>query len=108
MPLSSKRLLIMSLVDRVQSLVLVRSTPSITKCYVTTRSVPGQKEDINIVQTDGVNFHAIWAYAHLVDVNQIKTNDIAAILQTYGVECARAAIVKEITSVFAVYGISVR
>ena len=37
----------------------------------------------------------------------METNDIAAILRTYGVEAARKAIVKEISGVFAVYGIEV-
>ena len=41
------------------------------------------------------------------DLQKIYTNDIAALLRTYGVEAAMKAIVLEISGVFAVYGISV-
>ncbi|XXQ33022.1 DNA-directed RNA polymerase subunit [Plasmodiophora brassicae] len=108
MPLHARRLLIMSLIDQVQSRVLVHNVPGITKCYVTTRPDPNDpRKQVNIVQTDGVNFSYVWEHADAIDVNQIRTNDIAALLTTYGVESARAAIVREITAVFAVYGISV-
>jgi DNA-directed RNA polymerase I subunit RPA1 len=49
----------------------------------------------------------MWEFDTLIDVNNIYTNDIGAILSTYGVEAARAAITSEIASVFGVYGISV-
>jgi DNA-directed RNA polymerase I subunit RPA1 len=37
----------------------------------------------------------------------VYSNDIGAILDTYGVEAARAAIVREIIAVFGVYGINI-
>lgn len=40
-------------------------------------------------------------------MNSIYTNDIFAILRTYGVEAARSAVTQEISSVFGVYGIGV-
>lgn len=49
----------------------------------------------------------MWSYSDLIDINYIDTNDIAAILRTYGVEAARNAIIKEVASVFGVYGIKV-
>jgi hypothetical protein len=42
-----------------------------------------------------------------VNPNTIASNDINAILETYGVEAARASIVSEVLSVFGVYGINV-
>ena len=42
-----------------------------------------------------------------VDLNKITTNDIGAILRTYGVEAARTSIIKEMSGVFSVYGIGV-
>lgn len=45
--------------------------------------------------------------APLVDINKLYTNDIAAMLHTYGVEAARASIVREMGNVFAAYGIGV-
>jgi DNA-directed RNA polymerase I subunit RPA1 len=48
----------------------------------------------------------MWEYAdEAVDLNFIKSNDIAAILRTYGVEAARASIINEVSAVFGVYGI---
>ena len=59
------------------------------------------------LQTEGVNLRGMWNHSDLLDINFIDTNDIAAILQTYGVEAARNAIIKEIAGVFEVYGIKV-
>lgn len=42
-----------------------------------------------------------------VDVDRLSTNDIAKMLQIFGVEAARANIVKEIRGVFGHYGIEV-
>jgi DNA-directed RNA polymerase I subunit RPA1 len=43
----------------------------------------------------------------LVDINRIRSNDIHAMLNTYGVEAARSTIINEIMSVFKHYSISV-
>jgi DNA-directed RNA polymerase I subunit RPA1 len=45
--------------------------------------------------------------AHLADVNAISCNDVYAMLTTYGVEAARATIMKEVQAVFGAYGIGV-
>jgi DNA-directed RNA polymerase I subunit RPA1 len=49
----------------------------------------------------------MWDYQDKININKIYTNDISAILDTYGVEAARCAITQEIASVFGVYGIDV-
>jgi len=54
-----------------------------------------------------VNLKGIWEQQDLVDSDRVYSNDIVAILMNYGVEAARAAIIKEISAVFAVYGIEV-
>lgn len=43
----------------------------------------------------------------VIDMDQIYTNDIGALLHTYGVEAARAAIVNEMAGIFQTYGIDV-
>ena len=43
----------------------------------------------------------------IIDENDLYSNDIYAILKTYGVEMARAAILKEVGGVFAAYSIQV-
>lgn len=58
--------------------------------------------------TEGVNLRAVWNVGHgIVDLNKIYTNDVGAILRTYGVEAARTSIIKEMSGVFSVYGIGV-
>ncbi|EME81367.1 uncharacterized protein MYCFIDRAFT_64562 [Pseudocercospora fijiensis CIRAD86] len=55
----------------------------------------------------GVNIKAMWDFQHAINPNHIYTNSIHDILLYYGVEAARAAIVKELQSVFGGHGISV-
>jgi DNA-directed RNA polymerase I subunit RPA1 len=43
----------------------------------------------------------------MVEVNKLRSSDIWAMMQAYGVEAGRACIVEEIGNVFASYGISV-
>lgn len=43
----------------------------------------------------------------MIDEHSIKSNDIYAILTTYGVEAARATILREVGGVFKVYNIDV-
>ena len=59
------------------------------------------------VQTDGINFGGIWPHTDLIDIDQITTNDVSAVLHTYGVEAARATLMREVRSVFGAYGIGV-
>ncbi|CAI2194576.1 18570_t:CDS:2, partial [Funneliformis geosporum] len=84
---------------------VIHEIHGISKCY----PIENETHDdaSKIVATEGVNFYNIWKYDNIIDLNNIYSNDIAAILNTYGVEAARAAILKEISGVFAVYGIDV-
>lgn len=60
------------------------------------------------MMTEGSNFHGMWKFAgETVNLDNIESNDIYAILKTYGVEAARTTIVKEIQKIFGVYGIGV-
>jgi len=43
----------------------------------------------------------------LIDHRHIKTNDVKAVLDVYGVEAARASVVQEVKNVFGHYGIEV-
>lgn len=54
----------------------------------------------------------MWEFAtssdeSILEDDEIYSNDIYAILKTYGVEMARAAILKEMKGIFAVYSIDV-
>src|SRR6267154_984243 len=62
--------------------------------------------------TNGSNFRGLWDVTSgteepLIEADNIYSNDIYAILMTFGVEMARAAIVREMSSVFGVYNIDV-
>ena len=104
LPIEGARILLLPLVEATIEKVLVRSTTSIASAVV----VPaGKGKALPTVQTAGVNFAALAAFKHLIDLNEVRSNDIHAVLQFYGVEAARATIVNEIRSVFGVYGIAV-
>eukprot|EP00929_Paragymnodinium_shiwhaense_P014932 TRINITY_DN12292_c0_g1_i1.p1 TRINITY_DN12292_c0_g1~~TRINITY_DN12292_c0_g1_i1.p1 ORF type:complete len:1825 (-),score=566.53 TRINITY_DN12292_c0_g1_i1:419-5893(-) len=67
----------------------------------------GQKNRIWL-ECEGVNLHTFHTMPKdTVDVDKIQTNDIMAVFRLYGIEAARAAIVKEIRGVFGHYGIEV-
>jgi DNA-directed RNA polymerase I subunit RPA1 len=58
--------------------------------------------------TEGSNIQGMWSLAdELIDLDRLASNDIYAILTTYGVEAARKSIIDEMSSVFGAYGIGV-
>lgn len=82
----------------------------VEKCYI----IEGPKDPANpsaaqppAIQTDGINFEDAWSADHILDVNRLTTNDVGSILRTYGVEAARATLMREVSSVFGAYGIGV-
>ncbi len=60
-----------------------------------------------VVHTEGSNIRAMQRYGDYLDPNRIFTNDIAAILDVYGVEACRNNIIQELSNVFASHGIAV-
>lgn len=60
-----------------------------------------------MMQVAGLNIREVWRHCQLFDVNSLKCNDVYAMLQNYGVEAARNAVIEELTAVFSVYGIAV-
>ena len=104
--LSLPKLLLMSAVEEVVESVLLRSTPGISRAFVVEKASAGGAKTFSVA-TDGVAFHALARYAEELDLDRLHSNDVAAILRTYGVEAARAAITREVQAVFAPYGISV-
>lgn len=80
------------------------SGAGVEKCYV----VPGKREgEPATVQTEGVNLEVLWEHDDLVDASRVSTNDVAATLNTLGVEAARSTIVREVVGLFDAYGIAV-
>ena len=75
----------------------------IERCYIVEADATGPTK----VQTDGINFSGVWAHTDLIDVDNITTNDVGSTLRMYGVEAARATLMREVRAVFGAYGIGV-
>jgi DNA-directed RNA polymerase I subunit RPA1 len=104
-PVDCKKILMVALVEQVCSQVTLHEIKGISRCYPMLNE--SESDTSFNLGTDGVNFHDIWTFADQIDLSNIYTNDIAAVLRNYGVEAARAAVMQEIASVFGVYGINV-
>ena len=88
---------------------IVRETRGINKTFVIGKPAdedPRGTQPLS-VQTDGISFGAAWSHSDLIDVNNIKSNSVWDIMQTFGVEAGRATLVSEVRAVFGVYGIGV-
>ncbi|KAL1842584.1 hypothetical protein VTJ49DRAFT_4764 [Mycothermus thermophilus] len=60
-----------------------------------------------LVHTEGANLRAMQQYGDYINPNRIATNDIAQVLEVYGVEACRSNIVQELRGVFSAHGIAV-
>ncbi|CAO3608899.1 unnamed protein product [Cunninghamella echinulata] len=104
-PAGTKKILMVNLIEKTCDRVIIHEVAGIQRCFEYVN--PTENDTSKRLQTEGVNLRGMWSYSDLIDINYIDTNDIAAILRTYGVEAARNAIIKEVASVFGVYGIKV-
>ncbi|KAF2272221.1 DNA-directed RNA polymeras-like protein I subunit [Westerdykella ornata] len=71
------------------------------------KDADGNKTKVPVIMTEGVNLIAMREFGHIIDTSRLFTNDIVAMLNLYGVEAARATIVREMHAVFSGHGISV-
>ena len=101
-PLEYKKLLILQQADTAMKSVLIRNHKDIEKVMLITKE---GSEPYLLVQ--GINFGAFERYPDSFDLPRTMTNHSYAMKQRFGIEACRANIVKEIRSVFDVYGISV-
>ena len=98
------KLLMLGLVESVLTKVVIQEVRGIAKAYPVEEV---SKDGIAKLAVEGVNILGIWDHPDMIDVDNIYTNDIGALLRVYGVEAARAAIISEMAQVFGVYGIGV-
>ncbi|AMD21065.1 HEL216Cp [Eremothecium sinecaudum] len=98
----TEKLLMINIVENICRQSVIREVPHIDRCIY-----PEAESDKRALVTEGVNFQAMWDQDAFIDVNGITSNDVAAVLKTYGVEAARNTIVNEINNVFSRYAISV-
>jgi DNA-directed RNA polymerase I subunit RPA1 len=106
------KVLMLSIVEDALRQSLIQQIPNLGTCtYVPDEDVKdiptGKKVKAPVVHTTGVNLKAMQNYPHIINPNSISTNDIAAMLDNYGVEAARATIIQELAGVFESHSISV-
>lgn len=100
-------MLLVGIVEEVCRNAVVHEVPGIKRCFVAKAAASNDAAQRNAV-TEGVNLRQLWQIGYgLVDLNRLGTNDVGAILRTYGVEAARSSIINEMSAVFSVYGIGV-
>ncbi|KAH7916295.1 hypothetical protein BJ138DRAFT_1219726 [Hygrophoropsis aurantiaca] len=109
-PADFPKLLLVGIVERTCRKTIIREIPGITDCFSAVIKERGIEK--TRLTTNGSNFRGIWMFAGISDEgiiveDTIYSNDIYAILKTYGVEMARAAILREIGGVFDAYKIDV-
>eukprot|EP00038_Savillea_parva_P018392 m.23403 g.23403 ORF g.23403 m.23403 type:complete len:1794 (-) comp4077_c0_seq1:138-5519(-) len=102
---SEKRLRLVPFFEEVAKTTELRAVRNINRAALIKSSVNVDKPDM--MQVEGQNLGELWKYPHVLDLNRLASNDISAILRTYGVEAARATIVNQVNEVFGVYGIKV-
>ena len=108
---STAKMLLLPLLENACRSAVIQSIPGLGSCAYTHEdgSDPrtGQKAKIPIVITEGVNLPAMHEYQSVLNPHRIFTNDIAAMLDHYGVEACRATIIREMDAVFKGHSISV-
>jgi DNA-directed RNA polymerase I subunit RPA1 len=109
---SSAKLLMLNLVEKYLHATVVHAVPGVTRCMLNkenkyTDPVTGEDRAEPSIEAEGINIDAMRDCQHAIDPHRIFTNDIVAMLRMYGVEAARATIVRELHAVFSGHGISV-
>ncbi|PPR04051.1 hypothetical protein CVT24_010626 [Panaeolus cyanescens] len=107
-PPDMPKLLFVGIVERTCRATVVREIPGITECF----QLKDDKKGEITLTTNGSNLRGMWEFASsssesILEDEEIYSNDIYSILKTYGVEMARAAILREMSGIFGVYKIDV-
>lgn len=61
----------------------------------------------HVLKTDGINIDEMLQYDRILDISRLSCNNVHVMARYYGIEAAYRTIVREVTNVFAVYGIDV-
>ncbi|KAJ7094564.1 hypothetical protein B0H15DRAFT_830038 [Mycena belliarum] len=108
------KLLLVGILERTCRATIIREIPGITECFQFKEETKKGDTKVTTIKltTNGSNFQGLWQFSagsdeSILEDDDIYSNDIYAILKTYGVEMARAAILREMGSVFGAYKIQV-
>ncbi|KAJ7228454.1 hypothetical protein GGX14DRAFT_413252 [Mycena pura] len=104
------KLLLVGILERTCRATIIREIPGISECFQVKEE--GKGETKVKLTTNGSNLQGLWQFSagadeSILEENDIYSNDIYAILKAYGVEMARAVILREMGAVFGVYKIQV-
>lgn len=86
---------------------IVKSIPGIGLATYSREKTLGTDKTQDLITTQGVNLTAMHKYQSIINPHKIFTNDIAAVLDLYGVEAARNTIIREMDGVFKSHSIMV-
>lgn len=109
-PSNVPKLLLVGMIEECCRKAVIQEIKGITRTLVSKSddSHKGQQSMRRYGLTEGSNLIAAWDFGKgIIELDELYSNDINSMLKTYGVEAARSSIIKEISSVFKVYGISV-
>lgn len=96
------RLNLTDAVTEAAATMMLAQVDDISRCFVT------RENDRHVVMTEGSNLKAMFTIGtDLIHFDSMTTNDVFGILNTYGVEAMRMALIEEIHKVFDSYGIPV-
>ncbi|RMD40401.1 hypothetical protein DV735_g4715, partial [Chaetothyriales sp. CBS 134920] len=118
------KLLLLPLIEKAVRTSTIHHIPGVGSCQVFQEEVrdpasgkvlkqvnpsTGREEDVKeaVLTMQGVNLLAMRDFQDAINPHTLYTNSIVDMLIFYGVEAARMAIIKEISSVFAGHGIAV-
>ncbi|CAI9761147.1 unnamed protein product [Fraxinus pennsylvanica] len=75
----------------------------------TVKDLQTGNEDLDYwaMKASGVDFKSFWDMQNDLDLSRLYSNNIDAMLKTYGVEAARATIIREVKQVFDIYGVKI-
>ena len=110
---STAKLLLLPLVEKACREAIIQAIPGVQACTLskertdTKDPLTNKPLEVPVVLTQGVNLRAMHAFQDILNPHKIFTNDIAAMLDFYGVEACRATIIREMDAVFKGHSISV-
>ncbi|KAL4876263.1 beta and beta-prime subunits of DNA dependent RNA-polymerase [Aspergillus karnatakaensis] len=103
--IATPKLLLLPLVEDAARNAVIQSIPGLGNC--TFVDADQAKKEPACVITEGVNLLAMRDYQDIIHPHTLYTNSIDHMLTYYGVEAARASIVREMDAVFTGHSISV-
>ncbi|OTF77081.1 hypothetical protein BLA29_005065 [Euroglyphus maynei] len=108
-PLISAKLDLRTIIEEEAFRAFIHRVGRIDRAFLVKDNDAAQKGSpfCKLIKTEGVSVPQVVEFERFLDLRRIYTNDMHAIARTYGIEAARAALIREIKNVFAVYGISV-